>query len=150
MREHMKTVCSDPNWISPLKNISKEQRILNGKKRTGQIFTNYTKEQLIDVAKNSKSRVEMAEKLGCTAANISYLTKLFNIRDEISKIVDVKPTKEMLLNIAKECNLKKEIAEKLNYSFPVIISLCEEYGIENEIKNILKNNRKLKDTTKSS
>jgi preprotein translocase subunit Sss1 len=46
-----------------------------------------TKEKFIEVAKQSKTRKEMANLLNCTDANIYYIEKSYGIKDEITEIL---------------------------------------------------------------
>lgn len=46
-----------------------------------------TKETFIEIAKQSKTRKEMAEKLNCSHGNISYIQKNYGITDQITEIL---------------------------------------------------------------
>ena len=132
--------------VSPLKYLTREQRAEYNKLRIGKIYTKYTKEMLFEAAGKCTTQAQLANYFNCTAAHISYLLKIFKIKNEISKILNKRetPSKEKLFEIAESgCKTKREIGRILGYTNSYIGDLIKKYDIKNEINTILKENKDL-------
>lgn len=77
--------CADPNWQSPfVKNgVSEETRKKLSDARKGKPTGRYTIEQILAACEGCRTQKEVAAKLGCTAANISFLMRHFDIVEEV-------------------------------------------------------------------
>lgn len=98
MSEAAQRRCADPNWVPPcikygFSDEARKKMSESAKKRAR--FSEFgTKEDFVKLAKLCKSQREMANKLGCTAANVGFLIKSWNIKEEIKNIL--KQNKEKL------------------------------------------------------
>lgn len=89
MSEAAKKRYGDPNYTHPMKGkrhspetIKKMQKPKRGTK------TIVTSAELLELARQFSSQIDVADFLGCTSANISYLTKKFNIRQEFKNALN--------------------------------------------------------------
>lgn len=87
MSKSAKRRCADPNWQPPLvrNGVSEETRkkMSEAAKKRERHSTICTKEELLELSKKCKTQKEIAQKLSCTAAAISYLIKSWNLKEDI-------------------------------------------------------------------
>ncbi len=88
MSELAKIRCSNPNWKAPLQyGVRDETRKKMSEARRGKPTGKYTKDQLLAACIGCKTQKQIAEKLKCTPANISFLIKHFQIAQELKNLL---------------------------------------------------------------
>lgn len=88
MSEAAKERCKDPNWQAPLqKEVRDETREKMAAAKRGKHSGKISKDDILRVSKECKTKKEIAEKLGCTPANITHLVKSFDIKNQVGKLL---------------------------------------------------------------
>jgi len=88
MRKVAKARCSDPNWVHPMKGKRHSPETIKKMQKPKNTKTIATATELIELARQLGSQLDVANFLSCTSANISYLTKKFNIRQEFRRALN--------------------------------------------------------------
>lgn len=89
MSEAAKKRCADPNWKAPsqVNGVSVETRKKMSEARKGKHTGKISKEMLLESCRGCTTQKQLAERLGCTAANVSYLVKIFEVSSELRKVM---------------------------------------------------------------
>jgi len=108
---------------------SKELKIYgtNKKRKSRDGVLNITKEDLLQKAAELKSGKKIADFYGCTNANISYLTKFFNVREEYHKAIG-KSSKEDIYQEYLKTGNANEVGRKFNLTGARIKQIVDEIG----------------------
>ena len=147
MSDAAKKRCEDPNWKAPsqINPPSKETKEKISKAKSGTHPGKFSKELISELCIELQSLDKVAEKLGCTKANICYLMKSYGIRDELNKVLRSNwvssISKDDLIKIAKECKSQKDMADKLKCTTQALYYNFDKFSIREEIKQILKDNK---------
>ena len=132
----------DPKWVSPLiaYNQSEEGRRLKSERTKGIPNGKHTKEDVLAACEGCTTQQQVANKLGCTSANIYYLMRHFNIVDEVKGKLGIKvTTKDGLLELSKQCKTLQEMANKLGCTIQNVSYFVKKYNIKHDvIKNLRK------------
>lgn len=80
---------ADPNWQPPIvkSGITEEWRQKMSEAKKGKHPGKITKEMLLEICRECKTQKQMADKLECTPANISFLLKSFNIAEQVQLLI---------------------------------------------------------------
>jgi len=145
MSEVAQKRCKDPNWVSPLSKLTKEERAKNNQYKKGTHPGKHSKETIYNLCVELKSIDKVAEKLGCTKANICYLMKSYGIRDELNKILYANnlslKSKDEFIEIAMNSVSQQDMANKLGCTKQALYYNFDRLNIREDIKRILKQNK---------
>lgn len=123
-------------FVSNLKKVSYEQRVLNGKKRAGVSFTKLNKSIILEKSKNCKTKAELSRILNISPAHLNWGIKKFNILIEINNNISknkTKLTKELLINESKNYKNKNQLAKAFNYSLTRVCQVINENNLDDKL-----------------
>lgn len=86
MSDLAKERCADPNWLAPVQRMggwSEETKKKMSDAKKGKPTGKISKEMLLEACRGARTQKEVARMLGCTPANISYLSSHFDVKEEI-------------------------------------------------------------------